>query len=62
MTKVRSPAEAKDFSSNLCVQASSGAHPASLYNGYRGLFRGAKARLGRDADRSPASSAEAKNK
>jgi hypothetical protein len=27
--KVRCPAEAKDFSSNLCVQTGSGAHPAS---------------------------------
>jgi hypothetical protein len=26
--EVRSPAEAKDFSSNLCVQTGSGAHPA----------------------------------
>jgi predicted molibdopterin-dependent oxidoreductase YjgC len=31
---VRSPTEAEDFSSNLCVQR---AHPAS-YNGYGGLF------------------------
>jgi hypothetical protein len=27
--EVRYPAEAKDFSSSLCVQAGSGAHPAS---------------------------------
>jgi hypothetical protein len=27
--EVRSPAEAKDFSSSLCVQTGSGAHPAS---------------------------------
>jgi hypothetical protein len=27
--EVLSPAEARDFSSNLCVQAGSGAHPAS---------------------------------
>jgi hypothetical protein len=27
--EVRSPAEAKDFSSSLCVQIGSGAHPAS---------------------------------
>jgi hypothetical protein len=35
---VRSPAEAKDFSSNLCVQTGSGAPPSLLYNGYRGSF------------------------
>jgi hypothetical protein len=29
----RSPAEAKDFSSNLCVQTGSGAHPASCTMG-----------------------------
>jgi hypothetical protein len=27
--QIRSPAEAKDFSSSLCVQTGSGAHPAS---------------------------------
>jgi hypothetical protein len=30
---VRSPAEAKDFSSILCVQTGSGAHPASCTMG-----------------------------
>jgi hypothetical protein len=30
---VRSPAGAKDFSSNLCVQTGSGAHPASCTGG-----------------------------
>jgi hypothetical protein len=40
---VRSPAGAKEFSSNLRVQTGSGAHQASLYNGYRGSFpRGQK--------------------
>jgi hypothetical protein len=34
----RSPAEAKDFSSNLCVQTGSGAHPASCTMGAAGLF------------------------
>jgi hypothetical protein len=43
--KVRSPA---DFSSNPCVQTSSGAHPASW-----GPFPRAKARSGHDADYSP---------
>jgi hypothetical protein len=31
--EVRSPAEAKDFSSSLCVQTGSGAHPASCAMG-----------------------------
>jgi hypothetical protein len=48
--EVRSPARAKDFSSSLCVQTGSGAHPA-----------GRKARPGRDADHSPPSSAEVEN-
>jgi hypothetical protein len=33
---VRSPAEVKDFSSNLCVQTGSGAHPASCTMGTGG--------------------------
>jgi hypothetical protein len=41
-TAVRSPAEAKDFSSNLCVQTGSGAHPASCTMGTVGRFPGAK--------------------
>jgi len=45
--QVRSPAEAKDFSSNLCVQTGSEAHPASCTMGTWG-----KARPGRDADHS----------
>jgi hypothetical protein len=48
--EVRSPAEAKDFSSNLCDQTGSGAHPASCTKGTRGPFPGVKARPGRDAD------------
>jgi hypothetical protein len=44
---VRSPAEAKDFSSNLCVQTGSGAHPASSP-----MVTGVKARPERDADHS----------
>jgi hypothetical protein len=54
---VRSPAEAKDFSSSLCVQTGSGAHPM----GTGGPFPGGKARPGRDADHSPSSSAEVVN-
>jgi hypothetical protein len=59
--EVRSPAEAKDFSSILCVQTGSEAHPASCTMGTGGPFPGGKARPGRDADHSPPSSAEVKN-
>jgi hypothetical protein len=58
---VRSPAEAKDFSSDLCVQAGSEAHPASCTMGTGGPFPGGKARPGRDTDHSPPSSAEVEN-
>jgi hypothetical protein len=58
---VQSPAGAKDFSSNLCVQTGSGAHPASCPMGTGGPFPGGKARPGRDADHSPPSSAEVMN-
>jgi hypothetical protein len=58
---VRSPAGAKDFSSSLCVQTGSGAHPASCPKGTGGPFPGGKARQGHDADHSPPSSAEVKN-
>jgi hypothetical protein len=45
-------AEARDFSSSLCVQTTSEAHTASCAMGTReGLFPGAKALPGRDADR-----------
>jgi hypothetical protein len=56
---VRSPAEAKDFSSSL--QTGSGAHPASCTMGTGGPFPEGKARPGRDADHSPPSSAEVVN-
>jgi hypothetical protein len=59
--EVRSPAEAKDFSSNLCVQTGSGAYPASCTMGTGGPFPGGKARPGRDSDHSPPSSAEVVN-
>jgi hypothetical protein len=36
--EVRSPAEAKDFSSYLCVQTGSRAHPASCTMGTGGFF------------------------
>jgi hypothetical protein len=58
---VRSPAGAKDFSSNLCVQTGSGAHPASCTMGTGVLSLGLKERPGRDADHSPPSSAEVVN-
>jgi hypothetical protein len=58
---VRSPAGAKDFSSNLCVQTGSGATqpPVQWVPGV--LSPGVKARPGRDADHSPPSSAEIVN-
>jgi hypothetical protein len=55
---VRFPAGAKDFSSILCVQTGSGAHPASCTMGTGGPFPGGKACPGRDADNLPTSSAE----
>jgi hypothetical protein len=59
--EVRSPAEARDFSSNLCVQTSSGAHSDSCTTGNGGSFLGDKAWPGRDADHSPPCSAEVVN-
>jgi hypothetical protein len=56
--EVRSLAEAKDFSSSLCVQTGSEAHPASCTMGTGGPFPGGKAQPGRDADHSPPPSAE----
>jgi hypothetical protein len=53
--EVRSPVEVKDFSSSLCAQTGSEAHPASCTMGTGGPFPGGKARQGRDADRSPPS-------
>jgi hypothetical protein len=47
----QSPAEAKGFPSNLCVQTGSGALPASCTMG-----TGGKGQLGRDTDHSPRSS------
>jgi hypothetical protein len=58
---VRSPAGTKDFSSILCVQTGSGAHPAPCKMGSGGPFLGGKARPGREADHSPPSSAEVVN-
>jgi hypothetical protein len=58
---VRSLAGVKDFSSNLCVQTGSGAHPASCTMGTGGPFSGGKERLWREADHSLPSSAEVVN-
>jgi hypothetical protein len=55
------PTEAEDFSSSLCVQTGSGAHPASCTVGTRGPFPAGKSQPGHDADHSPPSSAEVKN-
>jgi hypothetical protein len=59
--EVRSLERREDFSSSLCVQTASGDHPASCTMGTGGYFPGGKARLGRDADHSPPSSAEVEN-
>jgi hypothetical protein len=50
--EVRSPTRAEDISSILCVQTSSGTHPASCTMSTGGPFPGGKARPGRDADHS----------
>jgi hypothetical protein len=50
---VQSPREEEDFSSSLCIQTGSGAHPASCPMGTGGPFSRSKAWLGRDADYSP---------
>jgi hypothetical protein len=43
---VRSPAGAEEFSSNLCVQTGSGAHPASCTMCTGGPFPGGKSAAG----------------
>jgi hypothetical protein len=48
--RVRSPAGEEDFSSILCVQTGSGAHPVSCPMGTGGPFPSGKAQPGRDAD------------
>jgi hypothetical protein len=58
---VRSPVEAEDFSSELCVQTDSGAYPASCTMGTGDPFPGGKARPESDADHSHPSSAEIVN-
>jgi hypothetical protein len=56
--KVRSPAGAKDYSSILCVQTGSVAHPASCKMGTGGPFPLDNALTGSDADHIPLSNAE----
>jgi hypothetical protein len=55
--EVRSPAGAKDFSSNLCVQTGSGVHPASCTISTWCTLLGGKVRPGHDAYHSSPSSA-----
>jgi hypothetical protein len=50
--QVGSPAEAKDFSSDLRVLSSSGAHASFCPMGTEGPFPGGRARPGRDCDHS----------
>jgi hypothetical protein len=58
---VRSPAGAKDFSSSLCVQTGSEAHPASCTVGTGGPFPGEKRVQGVTLTTHPTSNAEVKN-
>jgi hypothetical protein len=57
MTRVRFSARAKDFSSSLCVQTGSGAHPTYPVS-TGGPFPRGRPWLGCDADHSPPSRAE----
>jgi hypothetical protein len=52
-TGVRSPTETKHFSSSLCIQTNSEAHPASYPMGTGYPLPGGKTRPGRDADHAP---------
>jgi hypothetical protein len=59
--EVRSPIEARDFSSNLCVHIGSGARPASCTLRTGGPFAKAEVQPVCDADCSLPSSAEVEN-
>jgi hypothetical protein len=61
MSEIQSLAEAKDFSSSLCVQSSSEAHPASYHMCTGGCFPRGKAWPGHNTEHSPPSSAEVEN-
>jgi hypothetical protein len=50
--EVRSAVEARDFSSSLCVEIGSEAHPSSCQMGTGGILPGGKARPRRDGDHS----------
>jgi hypothetical protein len=60
-TGIRSPAEANDFSSSLCVQTSTEAHPASCTIFSVAPFPGGRSRPACDADQSPGPTVEVKN-
>jgi hypothetical protein len=51
----------KDFSSSLCVQTASGAHPASSTMGTGGPITRVKVQPRHDADHLPPSSAKVEN-
>jgi hypothetical protein len=53
MIEVWSPAQARDFPSNLCVQTSYGVHPASCTMGTGGPIPRGKSWSGRHTDHSP---------
>jgi hypothetical protein len=59
--EVRSQAEANGFSSSLCVQTGSGAHPAFCTMGTAVLSRGLKRGRGVTLTTHPPSSAEVEN-
>jgi hypothetical protein len=59
--EIRSSAEAKSFSSSLCVQTGSGAHRACCTKDTVGPYPVAKARPGREADQSLPSISEAES-
>jgi hypothetical protein len=61
LIEVQSSTGTKDFSSSVCVQTGSEAHPASCTMGAGGPFPGGKVRPGHDADPTPPSSVEVKN-
>jgi hypothetical protein len=60
--EVRFPAEAKNFSSSLCVQTGSGAHPPSCPMGTGGPFPWVKRGRSMTLTTHPHLSAEDKNK
>jgi hypothetical protein len=57
-TGIQFPKEAENFSSSLCIQTDSGAHPAFCMMGMRGPFLRDKVQLGCDFDHPPPSNAK----